>query len=91
MCIRDSFWRAIRYGMDGKLIDFRKREEVEARQVLEDLLEWTTPAREGLGIEVNLPEKNGTQRTREKFRAGATIEDVYREAVEETQRTFGGG
>jgi len=89
--IEENFWRAIRYGMDGKLIDFRKREEVEARQVLEDLLEWTTPAREGLGIEVNLPEKNGTQRTREKFRAGATIEDVYREAVEETQRTFGGG
>ncbi|MDQ2701173.1 MAG: YbdK family carboxylate-amine ligase [Actinomycetota bacterium] len=86
--IEENFWRAIRYGMDGKLIDFRQGRELDARQVLDDLLEWTAPARDGLGIAVDLPEKNGTQRTREKFRAGATLEDVYRESVEETTRTF---
>ena len=86
--IEENFWRAIRYGMDGKLIDFRKGEEIEARQVLENLLEWTAPARESLGIDVDLPEKNGTQRAREKFEAGATIEEIYRESVEETTRTF---
>lgn len=88
--IEENFWRAIRYGMDGKMIDFRRGREITTRQVLDDLLEWTTPAREGLGIEVNLPEKNGTQRTREMFEAGATIEEIYRASAEETARTFGG-
>jgi len=88
--IEENFWRAIRYGMDGKLIDFRKGVEVEARQVLDDLLTWTTPAREALGIEVELPEKNGTQRARESFKAGMSIEDIYRASVDETTRTFGG-
>jgi len=87
--IEENFWRAIRYGMDGKMIDFRKGREITTRQALEDLLVWTTPAREGLGIEVNLPEKNGTQRTREMFQAGATIEEIYRASAEETARTFG--
>lgn len=87
--IEENFWRAIRYGMDGKLIDFRKGREVEARQVLDDLLEWTSPAREALGIEVDLPEQNGTQRTRELFRGGMSIEEIYRASAEETMRTFG--
>lgn len=87
--IEENLWRAIRYGMDGKMIDFRRDREVEARQVLEDLLEWTTPARESLGIDVNLPEKNGTQRTLEKFKAGMTMEEIYRQSAEETARTFG--
>ncbi|MGK2932991.1 MAG: carboxylate-amine ligase [Solirubrobacterales bacterium] len=86
--IEENFWRAIRYGMDGKLIDFRMGAEIEARQALDNLLEWTTPARETLGIDVNLPEKNGSQRAREKFSAGESIEDIYRSSVEETRQTF---
>ncbi|MGA7396404.1 MAG: YbdK family carboxylate-amine ligase [Solirubrobacterales bacterium] len=86
--IEENFWRAIRYGMDGKLIDFRGGREVEARQVLDDLLEWTSPAREALGIEVDLPEQNGTQRTRELFRGGMSVEEIYRASAEETMRTF---
>lgn len=87
--IEENFWRAIRYGMDGKMIDFRKGREIETRQALEELLEWTTPAREGLGIEINLPEKNGAQRAREKFEAGMGLKEIYRESVEETAETFG--
>jgi len=87
--IEENFWRAIRYGMDGKMIDFRGGREMATRQVLEDLLEWTAPARDGLGIEVDLPEKNGTQRAREMFQAGATIEEIYKASAEETTRTFG--
>ena len=75
--------------LDGKLIDFRGQREIETKQALEELLEWTAPAREGLKIDVNLPERNGTQRAREKFRAGESIETIYRESVEETARTFG--
>jgi carboxylate-amine ligase len=86
--IEENLWRAIRHGMSGKLIDFRRGKEVEARAVLEGLLEWTAPARERLGIEPRLPERNGAQRAREAFDGGVSIEDIYRDAVRETQRTY---
>ncbi|HSS05424.1 MAG TPA: YbdK family carboxylate-amine ligase [Solirubrobacterales bacterium] len=86
--IEENLWRAIRHGMSGKLIDFRRGVEVEARAALEALLEWTEPARSALGIEARLPERNGAQRAREALAGGATIEDVYRDAVRETHRTY---
>lgn len=88
--IEENLWRAIRYGMEGKMIDFRQGREIETRRALDELLEWTAPARDELKIEIDLPEKNGTQRARERFLAGESIEDVYRGAVDETMRTFGG-
>ncbi len=86
--IEENLWRAIRYGMSGKQIDFRSGEEVEARAALDRLLEWTAPARERLGIDPRLPERNGAQRAREAFDGGLSIEDVYRDAVHETHRTY---
>ena len=75
--------------MDGELIDFRRGAElVQARAALEQLLAWTEPARSQLGIEVDLPERNGAQRARDSLAGGASIEEVYREAVEETKRTY---
>jgi carboxylate-amine ligase len=88
--IEENLWRAIRYGMSGELIDFRAGEAVAARAVLERLLEWTAPARTQLGIEVELPASNGAQRSREALDAGIAIEDIYRDAVAETRRTYGG-
>jgi glutamate---cysteine ligase / carboxylate-amine ligase len=88
--IEENLWRAIRHGMSGKLIDFRRGEEVEARAVLDELLEWTRPACSALGIEPRLPERNGAQRAREALDAGVAIEDVYRDAVRETHRTYSG-
>jgi glutamate---cysteine ligase / carboxylate-amine ligase len=86
--IEENLWRAIRHGMSGKLIDFRRGIEVEARATLEGLLEWTEPARSALGIAAGLPERNGAQRAREAFEAGVAIEDIYRDAVRETHRTY---
>jgi glutamate---cysteine ligase / carboxylate-amine ligase len=86
--IEENLWRAIRHGMSGRLVDFRRGEEVEARAALDGLLEWTALARERLGIEPRLPERNGAQRAREAFDGGVSIEDVYRDAVRETQRTY---
>ena len=88
--IEENLWRAIRYGLDGKLIDFRRGEEVEARAALDVILSWAEPARSQLGIELALPEQNGAQRAREARAAGASIEDVYRDAVAETRRTYAG-
>jgi len=86
--IEENLWRAIRHGMGGKLIDFRRGEEVEARALLDGVLAWTAPARSQLGIEPRLPERNGAQRAREALDAGLSIEDVYRDAVAETRRTY---
>ena len=86
--IEENLWRAIRHGMSGKLIDFRRGEEVEAAAALEELLTWTEPARTQLGIDVDLPARNGAQRAREALESGASIEDVYRDAVAETKRTY---
>jgi carboxylate-amine ligase len=86
--IEENLWRAIRHGMSGKLIDFRRGAEVDARAALEGLLEWTEPARSQLGIEAPLPDRNGAQRAREALEAGVAIEDIYRDAVRETHRTY---
>ena len=43
----ENRWRATRYGIDGKLIDFGKETEVEMRSLLNELLEFiATEARE---------------------------------------------
>jgi glutamate---cysteine ligase / carboxylate-amine ligase len=86
--IEENLWRAIRYGMDGEMIDFRERRVVPTRRVLEDLVEWTGPARQTLGVEVELPDRNGAQRAYAAFAEGAPIEEIYRGAVEETRRTY---
>jgi carboxylate-amine ligase len=86
--IEENLWRAIRHGMDGKMIDFQRREEVATRAEVERLLEWTAPARESVGLPVELPEANGAQRARRALREGASLADVYRQTVEETRRTY---
>ncbi len=86
--IEENLWRAIRYGMDGEMIDFRDRRVVSTRQVLEDLVEWAGPARQTLGVDVDLPERNGAQRAYASFAEGAPIEEIYRRSVEETRRTY---
>jgi carboxylate-amine ligase len=88
--IEENLWRAIRHGAGGRMIDFRAGVEVETRALLDSILEWTAPARSQLGIEVNLPDRNGAQRALEALAGGASIEEIYREAVAETQRTYGG-
>jgi carboxylate-amine ligase len=88
--IEENLWRAIRYGAGGGMIDFRRGVEVETRAALESVLEWTEPARSSLGIEVALPERNGAERAREALAAGASIEEIYRDAVAETARTYAG-
>ena len=86
--IEENLWRAIRYGMDGKLIDWRGDREVEARQAMEELYEWTAPARERLGVEATLPEANGAQRARKALADGASIKRIYKDAVAETKATY---
>jgi carboxylate-amine ligase len=38
--IEENKWRALRYGLDGKLIDFGKQRELPARELIREMLEW---------------------------------------------------
>ena len=88
--IEENLWRAIRYGAGGRMIDWRRGEEAPTRALLEQVLVWAEPARTQLGLDVTLPERNGAQRAREALDAGVSIEDIYRDAVAETRRTYAG-
>jgi len=88
--IEENLWRAIRYGAGGRMVDFRRGVELPTRSVLEEVLVWTEPARSQLGLDLALPERNGAELAREALDSGLSIEDVYRDAVAETRRTYSG-
>jgi carboxylate-amine ligase len=84
--IEENLWRAIRYGLDGRMIDLERGEEFPAAALPHRLLAWTAPARAALGVDLVLPAENGAQRQR---RAGS-IEEAYDAEVELTQRSYAG-
>jgi carboxylate-amine ligase len=86
--IEENMWRAIRYGLDGRLIDLQRGEEYPARAAIERLLRWTAPVRGELGLEPTFPECNGAQRQRRMIDAGATREEVFAASVAETRQTY---
>jgi carboxylate-amine ligase len=47
--IAENKWRAIRYGLDGKLIDFGKQAEVPMRDLAIELVEFVDDVVDGLG------------------------------------------
>jgi len=86
--IEENLWRAIRYGLDGRLIDLERGEELPASVVADRLLAWTAPARATLRIEPALAAENGAQRQRRALAEGASMREVFAAAVSETQRTY---
>jgi len=86
--IEENLWRAIRYGLDGTQIDFQRGEVIATQAALERLLDWSAPAREALALEVDVPGENGTERARRGLVGGASIAEVYGDAVTETARTY---
>jgi glutamate---cysteine ligase / carboxylate-amine ligase len=38
--IEENKWRAVRYGLDGKLIDLGKQQELPARELIREMIEW---------------------------------------------------
>ncbi|HJQ14353.1 MAG TPA: carboxylate-amine ligase [Anaerolineales bacterium] len=38
--VEENKWRAVRYGLDGKLIDFGKQAELPARELVREMIEW---------------------------------------------------
>jgi carboxylate-amine ligase len=89
--IEENLWRAIRYGLDGRMIDFGSGEEVATVAAAEDLVAWTAPAREELGIPEPALGRNGAQRARADLEAGRSIREIYAAEVEATRETYGEG
>ncbi len=88
--VEENMWRAIRYGLDGRMIDLEAAREYPARAGIERLLDWTEPVRAELGVEPVFPERNGAQRQRALIEAGASREEVFAASVAETARTYAG-
>jgi carboxylate-amine ligase len=86
--IEENMWRAIRYGLDGRLVDLERGEEYPAREAIERLLAWTAPMRAEMGIDPTFPERNGAQRQRQMIAAGATREEVFAASVGETRESY---
>jgi glutamate---cysteine ligase / carboxylate-amine ligase len=89
--IEENFWRAIRWGLPGELIDFERGEAIPARQRLEELIEWAMPAAEEIGAAPYLavPDRNAAERQIERFESGASLEEIYAEQVKATEAVGG--
>jgi carboxylate-amine ligase len=81
--IEENMWRAIRYGLDGTMLELTdlRAEPYPAAEVVDRLKAWT-------GADVSLLELNGAQRQRRAIEAGATPAEVYAAAVRETHATY---
>jgi carboxylate-amine ligase len=86
--IEENLWRALRFGLDGRLIDLDTREEFPAAAVIDRLLAWTAPVRAEQGLEPLFPALNGAQRQRRALAAGADAHEVFAESVRDTRQTY---
>lgn len=89
--IEENFWRAIRWGLPGEILDFDRGEAIPTRQRLEELIEWVLPVAEEIGAAPYLvvPERNAAERQIESFEGGASLEEIYAEQVRAAE-TIGG-
>jgi len=88
--IEENVWRAVRYGLDGDLLDLDRAEAYPAAEALERLLNWSAPVRSELGIDVALPSLNGAQRQRRISETGVGLAEAYAAALAETRDTYAG-
>jgi carboxylate-amine ligase len=86
--IEENMWRAIRHGLDGRMIDLERAQEYPAAAIAERLAAWTEPVRAELGIELSFPERNGAQRQRRMIELGCSREEVFATSVRETLQTY---
>ena len=86
--IEENFWRAIRHGLSGELIDFATGEVVPARVRLERLVEWVRPVAEELGAAdwLAIPEWTAAERQIARHAEGASLEEIFAEQVRGAER-----
>ena len=86
--IEENLWRAIRFGLDGRLVDWSMLQEFDAADAIRELVELASPYADTLGltphlteVERMLREGNGAQQQARAHQAGASIGDVFAETV----------
>ncbi len=91
--IEENFWRAIRWGLPGELLDFERGTPIPARQRLEELIEWVLPVAEEIGAApwLAIPDRNAAVRQLDRFEEGASFEEIYAEQVRATAAERIGG
>ena len=88
--IEENMWRAIRYGLDGRMIDFDSGEEYPSAEIVERLLAWSAPARAAFKLELDQPFQglNGAQRQRAMIESGASMREAFESCVRDTRATY---
>src|SRR3954452_23159638 len=89
--IDENRWRAARYGLDGKLIDFGRESEVETRTLVHEILDFVDGEIDELGIrreiehiERIMREGTGSDRQLEAWERNHDMKDVVDLIVRET-------
>lgn len=89
--INENKWRAARYGIDGKLIDFGKEKEVAVPDLAEELLDFVDDVVDELGsrneisyIRQILKNGTGADRQLETYRKTSDFKQVVDHIIEET-------
>lgn len=87
----ENRWRASRYGIAGKLIDFGKKREVRTRDLIEEIFEFVAPETEELGsqreiahVKKIMREGTGADRQLATWKKTGDLKAVVDQIVEET-------
>ena len=91
--IEENKWRAVRYGLDGKLIDFGKQVELPARELIREMIEWFIgDVADELGSRKEIEyayhimdEGTSADRQLATFRRTGSLQAVVDQLIEETQ------
>jgi len=93
--ITENKWRAVRYGMEGNLIDFGRCEELPMRTLTLELLEFVDDVVDDLGVRDEiayvhtiLAEGTSADRQRAVFEREGTVEAVVDHLVAETREVL---
>jgi carboxylate-amine ligase len=90
--IEENKWRAARWGLDGKLIDFGRRRETPMRELALELLEFVDDVVDDLGsrreieyVKTILADGTSAERQLQVYRETGDLQAVVRSIVEETR------
>ncbi len=90
--IEENKWRAARYGIEGKLIDFGREAEVPMRELMHELLDLVDDVVDELGsrsavdyIHTILNEGTSAERQLRVYQQTGNLKDVVRHLVTETR------
>lgn len=89
--IEENKWRAVRYGIDGQLIDFGKQEQVPLRDLIGELLDFVSEAADIFKSQDELDRvrvicKEGTSADRQMrvFQKNQSVKDVVDDLIEQS-------